>query len=120
MPEVDTGEDRSHLVGVDSSDLKVQPRNGHGIGADAAAEVEHLTKAGRAEPTRMACCDLKPRGLFEAIGGEQHPGGEVAELLGAFGSQPGLRQRRCHQVDVEPGHGQSLAEREGEGLVIRG
>src|SRR5665811_36574 len=60
VPQVHPGQECGHLVDLDRSDLEVQPRDGHGVSADTAAEVDHLTDPGLAEPLRMTSRDLQP------------------------------------------------------------
>ena len=73
------------------------PRERDQVAADAAAEVEHRRRrrpprAGRRGARRPG----QPGGLLEAVGGEVHPGGVVAELRHRRGAaaRPGSAPRR--------------------------
>ena len=103
VPQVDPGDRGGQLVGVDGGDLQVKAGQGHCVGADAAAEVEHVPHPRSPEALGVLRSHLQAGRLLEPVGGEDHPAGEVAELADGPGAQPRLGQRRGDQVGVEPG-----------------
>jgi hypothetical protein len=78
--EVERGDRGRDLVGLHGRDLQLEGGEGERVAADAAAEVGDAVQARRPEPARVACRDRQPGCLLQPRLGEQHPGGELAEL----------------------------------------
>ena len=77
VPQVDPGDRRRHRVGVDGPDRQVEAREGHGVRADAAAEVVDQAHLGAQEPRRVPRRHREPGRLLEAVGVNSIPSANV-------------------------------------------
>lgn len=116
VAEVDGGGGCGEFVFVDGGDGEVEGCAGHGVGADAAAEVPDVGDLGVEEAVGVAGGDLEAGGLFEAVGGEEHGCGEGAEFGGGFVAESALGEGCGDEVGVVALVSEFLAE--GEGLVV--
>ncbi len=99
--QVGAGQDRGHLVRLDSGDLQAGVQEREGIRADPAAEVDNPGHAGVREPLRPPGRHRRAGGLLQAVGGEEQSLGPLAEFgpgpapqrnLGGHGGRPFRRQ----------------------------
>ncbi|WP_418607769.1 hypothetical protein [Georgenia sp. SUBG003] len=98
--QVDRGECRRRLVGLHRQNRDAERRERHGVPAQAAAEVGDQRGSGVGVAAGVVGRHAQPGRLLETGGGEEHAGGEVAELPDRPGAQAGLRQGRRHEVRV--------------------
>ena len=119
VPQVDRGDAGGQLVGVDGPHPQVETGHRHRVGADAAAEVVDGVDARGAEPLGVLGGDAESGGLLQAVGGEHHAAGELAELVDRPGPQPRLVEGGGDEVGVEARVAQPLLQRERRGLVVR-
>ena len=90
MAQVRGGDPGGHGVGVDRSHDEVKPGERHGVGADPTAEVIDLTDTCRREAVGVAGGEGETGGLLKTVGGEEHAGREVPELVDRLRPEAGL------------------------------
>ena len=88
--QVHGGDGDREGIAVHGVDLETQPGQGHGVPADAAPEVGDRATPARWKRSACIARDREPGGLLEAVRGEDHGGGELAELVDRLGAQAGL------------------------------
>ena len=96
------GDGSGGLVELHGGDVEPGGGQGHGVGADPAAQIGHAAHAGLDVPAGVDGGDAQPGGLLEAVLGEEHVLCELAELGGRGGAQPGLGHGRGDQLGSEP------------------
>jgi hypothetical protein len=78
--EVSLGDRGCRGISIHRDNLQTSSKECHGVGADAAAEVDHPPNTGVDEPARVVVSDIGSRCLLQARSGEVQPGGGIAEL----------------------------------------
>ena len=116
--QVDVGHGGGDGVGVDR--VHGDPEGAHRdrVGPDPAAEVVHGGQARGGEAARVPGGDLDPAGLLQPVSGEEHPGGELAELVGGPGAQPLLGEQRRGPFGGQTSGAQVAGHGDGVGLAV--
>ena len=104
---------RRHRVDLHRDHLEARSSESQGVGADAAADVDHAVHSGLHKPTGVVIGDLGPGGLLKTVSGEEHRQGVVTELGRSAQAQRGLgecsrRQLRAIQLTHPRGCSQRL------------
>ncbi|WP_238539344.1 hypothetical protein [Janibacter hoylei] len=92
----------------------------HCVRADAAAEVVDRREARRGVAAGVGGGDLEPAGLLEAVGGEEHAIGELAELVAGPALEALLRHQAGGLLGGESIPAQAVGDRDGLRLRVLG
>ena len=118
--EVDVGEGGGQGVGVDGPDGHPEGAHRHGVGADPAPEVVHGGEARRRVAPRVGGGDLEPAGLLQPVGREEHPLGELPELLLRPPLETLLGEHRGGLLRGQAGRAEAADLGDGLGLPVLG
>ncbi len=103
LREVGGRDSSSGWVAIVGEHAQASTREGAGVRADPATEIVHRPDTGLDEPSCVPGRQLRSGRLLQPVGGEEHPGGLLAELGARPGPQLGLVQGGGDQLRIVTG-----------------